>query len=70
MPGQDQRGVRTEEILPQRLQFGVNSVTFEHATAEERVMAVSQNACVGMLGKVLAQLSFFWRASRASTQNF
>lgn len=48
----------------------MNGVTFEHAAAEQRVMAVSQNACVGMLGEILAQPGLFRRANGAAPQYF
>src|SRR2546429_7460131 len=43
-------------------------MAFEHAAAEQRMMAIGQNASVRMFRKIPLQPGFFRRASRAASQ--
>src|SRR5580658_8921814 len=64
----DQCSVRRIEILPEFLQFQMNRMTLEHAAAEKRMMAVSQDAGIRMLREVFPQPRFLRRSRTASAQ--
>src|SRR2546421_587653 len=53
----NQVGMRGIQVTPELLQFGMEGVFLEDTAAKERVMAICQNASVGMFRKILFQPS-------------
>jgi hypothetical protein len=64
VPGQDQRGVRGIQIVPERFRVGIPSV--RPAGAEERLVPVGQRASGGMRLQILLQPFFLRRAGAAA----
>ena len=58
VPCQNQISALRIEVLPERLELGVQRVLLFHAAAVEWVMAISENASVGALGKVAFEPAF------------
>src|SRR5450631_1372234 len=54
------------QVLPQLYEFRMNGVSLKQAAAEQGVMAVRDDAGIGMLAKIAAQPSFLRRALAAA----
>ena len=55
MSRKNQVGVGGVQVFPEFLQLGMYGMSFENAAAEERMMAVCENASVWVLCKILFQ---------------
>jgi hypothetical protein len=62
--GEDERGVRGVQIVPERFRVGIPSI--RAARAEERLVPVGQRASGGMRLQILLQPFFLWRADAAA----
>jgi hypothetical protein len=55
MPRKHQIRMGGVKVPPKWLQLRMKGVPFKHTAAEERMVAVSENASVGVFGEVLVQ---------------
>ncbi len=60
MSGKNQVGVCGVQVFPKLLQFGMYGMALEYAAAEQRMMAIGENAIAGMLRKILLQPGLLW----------
>src|ERR1700730_19126184 len=67
MARKHQVGVNGVQIVPQRLQFGVDGMASEETTTEQRVMSIGDDASTLMLAQILPKPDFLRRTRRATT---
>lgn len=60
MSRQNQVGVGGVQVFPEMLQFRMYGVFLEDAAAEERMVAIREDARAGMLRKILFQPRLLW----------